>query len=103
MCVSVNSHTAAVLTCRKLLMNVAVAQGAPVGESFLTYVEHLAAKGFVPPNGRVWVDHIRNKGNEANHEIALMSRADADELISFIEMLLKFIYEFPSRVPSKTP
>jgi hypothetical protein len=45
------------------------------------------------------VDHIRKKGNEANHEIAIMSRTDAEELISFIEMLLKFMYEFPARIP----
>ena len=101
--VSVGANTAAVLACRKLLMNLAVAQGAKEGESFLAYVEHLAQKGFVPPNGRGWVDHIRAKGNEANHEIKLMSSADANDLISFSEMLLKFIYEFPNKVPSKAP
>lgn len=102
-CVSVGSHTAAMLTCRKLLMNIAVAQGAKEGESFVAYVEHLANAGFVPPNGRGWVDHIRSKGNEANHEIKLMGQSDAEELISFAEMLLKFIYEFPSKIPPKTP
>ena len=45
------------------------------------------------------MDHIRKKGNEANHEIKLMTAEDATELISFSEMLMKFIYEFPSRVP----
>jgi hypothetical protein len=98
-CVVIASYTAAVLTCRKLLMNIAVAQGAEVGKTFVSYVEHLANQGYVPPNGRGWVDHIRTKGNEANHEIVLMAKADAEELISFAEMLLKFIYEFPSRVP----
>jgi hypothetical protein len=97
--VAVSSYTAAVLTCRKLLMNIAVAQGAGPGKTFVSYVEHLAASGYVPPNGRGWVDHIRTKGNEANHEIVLMSKAEAEELISFAEMLLKFIYEFSSRVP----
>lgn len=91
--------TAAVLACRKLLMNIAVAQGAAAGQSFLAYVEHLANAGFIPPNGRGWVDHIRKRGNEATHEISLMSGADAVELITFSEMLLKFIYEFPARVP----
>ena len=80
-------------------MNIAVAQGAKQGESFIAYVEYLANSGFVPPNGRGWVDHIRSKGNEANHEIRLMSQPEAEELISFLEMLLKFIYEFPSKVP----
>lgn len=101
--VAAGSYTAAVLSCRKLLMHIAVAQGASTGKSFVEYVEHLANSGYVPPNGRGWVDHIRTKGNEANHEIRLMSRADAEELISFAEMLLKFIYEFPERVPKAPP
>jgi hypothetical protein len=99
-CVAASCYTAAVLTCRKLLMNIAVAQGADPGKTFVYYVEHLASQGYVPPNGRGWVDHIRKKGNEANHEISLMSKSDAEELILFSEMLLKFVYEFPNRVPS---
>jgi len=98
-CVSVGSNTAAVLTCRKLLMNIAVAQKAEENKSFVSYVQYLADHGYVPPNGKGWVDHIRSKGNEANHEIRLMNQSDAEELISFCEMLLKFIYEFPNRVP----
>ena len=97
--VAAGASTAAVLVCRKLLAHIAVAQGAPAGESFFKYVEHLASTGYIPPHGRSWVDHIRSKGNEANHEIVVMSSADAADLITFVEMLLKFIYEFPSRVP----
>lgn len=100
-CVSVSAYTASVLACRKLLMNIAVTQGAEEGKSFASYVQHLADKGFIPPNGRGWVDHIRKKGNEATHEIKVMSREDAEELISFAEMLMKFIYEFPSKIPGQ--
>lgn len=98
--ISVNAYTAAVLACRKLLMNIAVNHGAKEGVTFVSYVEHLANAGFVPPNGRRWVDHIRLKGNEATHEIRLMSSTEATELISFAEMLLKFVYEFPNKLPS---
>lgn len=70
-CAAVSSHTGSVLLCRKLLMNIAVSQGADEGLRFVEYVEYLANSGFVPPNGRGWVDHIRKKGNEATHEIAL--------------------------------
>jgi hypothetical protein len=80
-------------------MHIAVDQKATPGLSFLEYVEYLANNGFVPPNGRGWVDHIRKKGNEANHEITLMTKEDATDLVSFAEMLLRFIYEFPNRVP----
>lgn len=92
--------TAAVLACRKLLMNIAVAQGAKENLRFIEYVDYLADNGFVPPNGRGWVDHIRKKGNEATHEIVLMGNKDSEELIAFAEMLLKFIYEFPAKVPN---
>lgn len=98
-CTSASCLTAAVLACRKMLMNIAVSEGAKPGLAFLEYVDFLAKKGFVPPNGRHWVDHIRKKGNEANHEIAPMSQDDARELITFVEMLLRFIYEFPQMVP----
>ena len=100
-CVACNANTASVLCCRKLLMNIAVSKGANEGQKFIEYIEFLADKGFVPPDGKDWVDHIRKKGNEANHEIALMKREDAEELITFIEMILKFIYEFPSKIKLK--
>jgi len=102
-CMTVNCFTSAVLTCRKLLMHLAVEKGAPPGKTFLEYVEYLALKGYVPPDGRGWVDHIRTKGNEANHEIKVMSVDDAGDLITFIEMLLKFVYGFPAKVKPPTP
>ena len=98
-CCTISAFTSSVLACRKMLMNIAVAQGDQPGKTFVQYVDYLANAGYVPPNGRGWVDHIRRKGNEATHEIHVMTRADAEELISFVEMLLKFIYEFPARVP----
>lgn len=99
---SVKAFTAAVLACRKLLMHIAVAQGAQAGLKFIEYVEYFSANNFIPPGARVWVDHIRLKGNEASHEITIMSESDASDLISFSEMLLKVIYEFPGAVRAKT-
>ncbi len=101
-CMMVNAHTAAVMACRKLLMNVAVEKGAPEGESYKQYVDYLDNQGYVPPGSKDWVDRIRDKGNDANHEIVAMSRSDAEELITFVEMLLKIIYEFPSKATAKS-
>ncbi len=84
---------------RKLLMHIAVAQGAESGGSFQQYVSHLSDRGFVPPNGKHWVDHIRSKGNEANHELLHTERTEAERLLVFAAMLLRFIYEFPQRLP----
>ncbi len=98
---STNCYTAAVLLCRKILMHIAVKEGADEGKNFLHYVNYLADQGYVPPNGRDWVDHIRKKGNEANHEIVIMGREDARDLLIFVEMLLKFIYEFPGMISTE--
>ena len=99
-CTSANAYTAAVLVCRKILMHVAVAEGAPPNKSFKEYVDYLEANNYLPPKGKGWVDHVRDKGNEANHEIVEMKKDDAQLLITFVEMLLKFIYEFPAKVPA---
>lgn len=99
-CMAVNAFTAGAMACRKILMNVAVNRGAAENLSFVKYVNYLADEGYVPPNGKKWVDHIRDKGNEAVHEIPSLTQADLTDLIVFTEMLLKFIFEFPARVPS---
>jgi hypothetical protein len=91
------SYTAAVLCCRKILMHVAVSKGAKEGDSFLSYVNYLRDKNYIPPDAKEWVDHIREKGNEANHEIVIMIKEDAENLVEFTEMLLKIIYEFPEK------
>ena len=96
-------HTGAVLLCRKILMNLAVGLAAKPDLRFIEYVEYLSDQGYVPPRGKHWVDHIRKKGNEATHEISLMTAADSKELLLFIEMLLRFIYEFPALVPPAAP
>ena len=102
MCTGAGCYTAAVLACRKLLMHVAVSLGANEGEPFIGYVQFLADNHYVPPGAKGWVDHIRKKGNEANHEISLMKQEDAEELLAFVQMLLKVIYEFPAAVLKKT-
>lgn len=100
-CTGAGCYTAAILCCRKLLMHVAVSKGAPQNDSFANYVTYLTSNHYVPPDAKGWVDHIRSKSNEANHEIVLMPKDDAEDLLSFIEMLLKVIFEFPAAAKRK--
>jgi len=102
-CTAAGAYTAAVMLCRKLLMNVSVHLGAQPGESFQSYITYLWDQHYVPINSKAWMDHIRKKGNEANHEIHTMTEADAKELLKFTEMLLRLVYEFPSSAPSPPP
>ncbi|RYD75329.1 MAG: DUF4145 domain-containing protein, partial [Verrucomicrobiaceae bacterium] len=84
-CTGAGCYTSAVLACRKLLMHVAVSLGAKEGDSFISYVQFLADHHYVPPGAKGWVDHIRKKGNEATHEISLMTKEDAEELLAFVQ------------------
>jgi hypothetical protein len=92
---SVNSYTAAVLAARKLLMHIAVEKGAAENKNFVDYVNYLETNHYTPPNSTSWVDRIRQLGNEANHDIVIMTKEQALLILTFLEMLLKFIYEFP--------
>ena len=102
-CFKVNAHTAAILSLRKLLMHVAVEKGAPENESFKHYVEYLDKNGLLGVGGKAWVEKIKNKGNDANHEIVIMTKQDAEDVLAFAEMLLKLVYEFPGRVTPPAP
>ncbi|HYG82242.1 MAG TPA: DUF4145 domain-containing protein, partial [Pyrinomonadaceae bacterium] len=82
----------------KLLMNVAVAEGAKAGETFVSYVNYLDSNGYIPPKGKPWVDRIRDLGNVATHEIKITNQPEAEQAVTFIEMLLSFIYEMPGRL-----
>ncbi len=87
------------MACRKILSHIAVERGAEAGKPFGFYVDYLAKTGYIPPNGLAWVDYIRERGNEANHEIALMKKTDADAVLTFTENLLRNVYELPALVP----
>jgi hypothetical protein len=95
-CTSFGAYTASVMICRKILMNLAVQEGASEGESFVSYVNYLFDNGFVPPKGKGWVDSIRKRGNSANHEIKLMNEKDATLMLHFVEGLLRFNFELPN-------
>jgi hypothetical protein len=100
-CTTTTCYTAAVLLCRKMLMNIAVNRGAKEGKKFEFYVDYLAKKGHVPSEGKPWIDHIRKQGNKATHKIELSSEEEASHLLTFTEMLLRTIYEFPARIKPK--
>ena len=94
-CFSVNAFTSSVMCCRKLLMNLAVSEGAKEGMSFVDYVNFLNDNNFIPPKGKAWVDAIRKLGNDATHSIEFKTPEEAKLILTFTEMLLKFIYEMP--------
>ena len=96
---TVNVYTGSVMLCRKILMNVAVEKSAKEGLQFAAYVAWLVAEGYAPKGSEGWVTYIKNRGNDANHEIVPMDRADARGVLRFTEQLLRNIFELPNLIP----
>lgn len=92
-CMSVNAFTAAEALCRKILMHVAVDKGAKEGDTFVSYIDHLAKQGYVTPPMKEWVNLIKKHGNEANHRLEPPERQRAEGTVYFTAQLLRTVYE----------
>ena len=95
-CYANQCYTSAQMIARTLLMHVAVEQSADPGLSFVKYVNYLDDNGYIPPNGKKWVDFIRTSGNVANHEIVIKEKEETEKVITFLSTLLLVIYELPN-------
>ena len=91
-CMSIEAYTSSVLLCRRILMHIAVAQGAAENQPFDVCLEFLIQRNIVPPRGMGWVETIRRRGDIATHEIPQLARSDADQFMTYIELLLRFTY-----------
>ena len=100
--ITVEAYTGSVMLCRKILMNVSVSKGAPEGLRFVKYVEWLVEQAYVPRGSEGWVQYIKDRGNEANHEIKPMTEGDAIGVLRFTEQLLRNMFELPGLVPSSS-
>lgn len=104
-CMKVSAFTGVAMLCRALVAHVAVEKGAAANKSFQFYVQWLdgqhGGKHFLPPEGAAWVDHIRDLGNDANHELVIIREHEARELIDFSSLLLRIVYDYPARMAKK--
>lgn len=97
-CMQYSAFTGAVLLMRKMLVHLAVKQGAEEGASFASCVNYLSDNGWIPPTGTPWVDKIRTIGNDATHHLTINTEREAKQLLRYIEHILVSIYEFPASV-----
>lgn len=91
-CFSIGAYTSVGLCCRKLLMHIAVYCDAEENKSFKDYVNYLSNNNYIPINAKKWVDIIRSKGNEANHDIVILNESDARALIGFIQVIIDVVF-----------
>lgn len=92
-CIAAGANTAAVMILRKILMNLAVEEGAKEGDSFAHYVDYLCDNGFVHIRQREQAKKIQRLGNDANHKIESRTRADALDLLNLVQLILINNYE----------
>ncbi len=92
------AYTASVLVCRKMIVDLAVDQGDKYEREkrFGPYVEFLANKILAPSQSTEWLDRIREQGNKATHELGVMGEQDALLLLTFMDLILRILYEFPA-------
>ena len=93
-CMQSNSFTGAVMLMRKIIMNIAVHEGAEKNKSFAEYIDYLCNNGIVHKKSKNKADSIRELGNNANHEIENRTQKEAQNCFEFIELLLMANYEF---------
>lgn len=92
-CYSANAHTGSVLLCRKIIMHVAVDKGADEGNSFASYLDYLEENHIITSNMKTWVNHIREKGNIANHTLLIADKEKSEGILRFTARLLDLVYE----------
>ena len=98
---SAGAFTGTTLLCRKLLMNIAVNLGAKENQNFAEYVQYLHDDGRIADKSHDWVDMIRTIGNKATHDLDVSTQEEAENVLTFCEMLLNTNYEYPSKVFNK--
>ena len=86
-----------IMLMRKLIMHLAVEEGAQEGKKFIEYVDYLCNNGIVPKKSKNKADSVRDLGNLANHEIEERTQTEAQNCFEFIELLLKVNYEFADK------
>ena len=94
LCISIGAYTSTVMLLRKILMNLAVVNGAKVDSNFKEYVDYLCENGFVHKKQTQKAHMVRTMGNEANHKIENKTKEEAEQIFKFVEFLLLNNYEF---------
>lgn len=89
-----NSFTAAIMLMRKIIMNIAVHEGAKENLKFVQYVDFLYDNRIVHKKSKKKAQSVKDLGNDANHEIENRTLDEAQNCLDFIELLLIANYEF---------
>lgn len=84
--------------CRSLLAHISKEQGSPKS-TFNEAIGYLETEGHITKQMKPTLDWIRQKGNEAAHDLVVFCEADALLVMDFTANLLRNVYDYPRRIP----
>jgi hypothetical protein len=93
-CMQSGCFNGAIMLMRKLIMHIAVEEGAEEGKSFVEYIDYLYNNGNIPKKSKNKSDSVRTLGNNTNHKIENRTQEEAQNCFELVELLLKVNYEF---------
>ncbi len=64
-------------------------------------IDALAAANKLTPDLRDWAHQVRLGGNDAAHDLDPFTQEEADELLSFAELYLTYVYSLPARLKER--
>jgi hypothetical protein len=94
------SWDAAAIMARTALQAALRSKGAK-GKNLMGEIADLADKGILPPLMREWSNEVRELGNDATHPDGChqaTSRADARDIVTFLDYLLEYLYDLPKAI-----
>lgn len=95
----IGSHMSTALMCRRTIELLAKKQGATKGD-LASKLKKLRDDGVIDKTLYDWADALRLAGNDAAHEADSnygITKEDADDLLSFTEAIVDFVYIFKAR------
>jgi len=93
---------ASVVMARRTLEAITVDKGETKGD-LVDRLKNLAAKGVLLPTLADWAKEVRLVGNTGAHfdPIKSVSKKDAEQLVTFVRELLKYLYELPAELAKR--
>lgn len=61
-------------------------------------IDELAARNLLTPDLKEWAHVVRLEGNDASHDEDPYTPEEADELLSFVDLYLTYVYAMPGRL-----
>lgn len=61
-------------------------------------IDELASRNLLTPDLKEWAHVVRLEGNDASHDEDPYTPEEADELLSFVDLYLTYVYAMPGRL-----